>query len=619
MAERTLDIQIVTYKPEPGLLDDLLASLTEAPITGWKPRLRVCDNSVDPALAQSIRAQVADRTASTSLAAFEFVAAERNLGFGGAHNLLAQDADADFVLVLNQDIVLEPGALDILRGEALRDSDDVAAWELRQIPYEHPKSYDPANGDAPWVSGAAVLFRGRAFRELGGFEPRIFMYGEDVDLSWRLRAKGYRLRYVARAAVQHLTYNYPEEIKRTQVLGGTLSNLFLRARFGTWRDIAHGVMLICGELFVPQAFPGRRRGLATNLLRFAMQLPRFRLTKVRPTAAFAPEFRGWNYELRRDGAFHVFQSKRRAAAVRANPATTELPLVSILIRTCNRPAWLRQALESVVAQTYRPLEVVVVEDGPPNAESVVMEFAERIPVRYQSTGERVGRAQAGNLALTLAQGDYLNFLDDDDLLFADHVEVLVEAARQGNFRAAYALAWETHTDVVDTDAARYREVMHLTRHRQPFNRVVLWHHNYLPIQVVLFERSLFHQYGGFDPQLDQLEDWNLWTRYALADDFAFVPKTTSKYRVPANSKQSAARQSQLDAAYQIVKAKQAQMRIETTPFAVSAMVEDYLRNESLFHISKTDVRRWMAGHGLLRTLASYRGRVMRRLRARSSE
>ena len=61
------------------------------------------------------------------------------------------------------------------------------------------------------------------------------------------------------------------------------------------------------------------------------------------------------------------------------------------------------------------------------------------------------------------------------------------------------------------------------------------------------------------------------------------------------------------------------MRIESTPFAVSAMVEDYLRNESLFHISKTDVRRWMAGHGLLRTLASYRGRVMRRLRARSSE
>lgn len=621
MPARTLDIQVVTWRPEPGLLDNLLTSLTESPIDGWTIALRVCDNSVDPGIGHAVREQVETRTHDTFLRPVDIVISEHNRGFGSGHNMLLQRGQADFVLMLNQDVVLEPGALAILLDEAHADSPKVAAWEMRQIPYEHPKSYDPATGDAPWVSGAAVLFRREALAAVGGFESRIFMYGEDVDLSWRLRAKGWRLRYIARAAVQHLTYNYPDEIKRNQVLGGTLSNLLLRVRFGSWRDIAHGVMLICGELFVPQAFPGRRRGLAANLAKFALHFPYFRLTKVPPANGFAPEFRGWNYELRRDGAFHVFHSRRPPPGSRAEtPAVLpSTPLVSILIRTCDRPAWLRQALSSVAAQTYRPLEVIVVEDGPPNSESIVAEFASKLDIRYQATGERGGRSKAGNLALELARGDYLNFLDDDDLLFADHVEVLVDAARQGNFRAAYALAWETHTDVVDAGAAEHREVMHLTRHRQPFNRVVLWHHNYLPIQVVLFDRSLYQQYGGFDPQLDQLEDWNLWTRYALADDFVFVPKTTSKYRVPANSKQSAARQSQLDAAYQIVKAKQAQMRIETTPFAVSAMVEDYLRNESLIHISKTDVRRWMAGHSVLRTLASYRGRVMRRLRARNSE
>ncbi|MEP6702236.1 MAG: glycosyltransferase [Betaproteobacteria bacterium] len=621
MPAETLDIQIVTWRPEPGLLDDLIASLIETPIEGWTIALRICENSVDPDLSQAMRELVQARTRNSILVSVDFVASEHNRGFGGGHNLLLQRGTADYVLLLNQDVVLEPGALQILLDEAIADNEQVAAWEMRQIPYEHPKSYDPATGDAPWVSGAAVLWRGQALREAGGFEPRIFMYGEDVDLSWRLRAKGWRLRYVARAAVQHLTYNYPEEIKRNQVLGGTLSNLLLRARFGTWRDIAHGIMLICGELFVPQAFPGRRLGLLANLAKFVLHFPYFRLTKVSASTCFAPEFRGWNYELRRDGAFHVFHSKRRQSGARPHQLAVEPPppLVSILIRTCNRPAWLRHALSSVAAQTYRPLEVVVVEDGPPDSQPIVAEFASKLDIRYHPTGDRVGRSKAGNIALGLARGDYLNFLDDDDLLFADHVEVLVDAARQGNFRAAYGLAWETHTDVVDTKAGLHREVMHITRHRQPFNRVVLWHHNYLPIQVVLFERSLFLQYGGFDPQLDQLEDWNLWTRFALADDFVFVPKTTSKYRVPANTKQSAARQSQLDAAYQIVKAKQAQMRIETTPFAVSAMVEDYLRNESLIHISKTDVRRWVAGHSVLRTLASYRGRVMRRLRARNSE
>jgi GT2 family glycosyltransferase len=620
MPARTLDIQIVTWRPEPGLLDDLLASLVETPLDGWTVALRICDNSVDPELSLAIREQVEARTRNTFLAEFDFVVSEANRGFGAGHNLLQARSASAFVLLLNQDVVLEPGALPVLLDEALRDASTVAAWEMRQIPYEHPKSYDPATGDVSWVSAAAVLLRGEAFREASGFEPRIFMYGEDVDLSWRLRAKGWRLRYVARAAVQHLTYNYPDEIKRNQVLGGTLSNLFLRVRFGSWRDIMHGLVLICGELFVPQAFPGRRRGLAANLAKFAFHFPYFRLTKVPSGPQFAPEFRGWNYELRRDGAFHVFRSKRRPAG-RADSTTADstAPLVSILIRTCDRPTWLRHALASVAAQTHRPLEVIVVEDGPPKSAAVVAEFGDRLDIRYHPTGERVGRSRAGNIALEMARGDYLNFLDDDDLLFADHVEVLVDAARQGNFRAAYALAWETHTDVVDANTGEHREVMHLTRHRQPFNRVVLWHHNYLPIQVVLFERSLYQQYGGFDRELDQLEDWNLWTRYALADDFIFVPKTTSKYRVPANSKQSAARQSQLDAAYQIVKAKQAQMRIETTPFAVSAMVEDYLRNESLIHISKTDVRRWMAGHSFLRTLASYRGRVMRRLRARNSE
>jgi GT2 family glycosyltransferase len=525
---------------------------------------------------------------------------------------LQQRGSGELILLLNQDVVLEPDALAILLDEAERAEATVAAWEMRQIPYEHPKSYDPATGDVPWVSGAAVLFRRAALAEVGGFEPKIFLYGEDVDLSWRLRARGWRLHYVARAAVQHLTYNYPDEIKRHQVLGGTLSNLLLRARFGTWRDIVHGVVMLCGEMIVPQAFPGRRRGLFANLFKFAVQLPYFRLTRVAPTAGFAPEFRGWNYELRRDGAFHVFKSKRGqpAGAGAAKP-----PLVSILIRTCDRPAWLRHALNSVAAQTYRPLEVIVIEDGLPNSRSIVAEFEDRLTVRYQATGERAGRARAGNLALTLATGEYLNFLDDDDVLFADHVEVLIDAAQQGNFRAAYALSWETHTEVFDAATAEHRETMHLTRHRQPFNRVILWHHNYLPIQSVLFQRSLFQQYGGFDVQLDQLEDWNLWTRYTLADDFVFVAKTTSKYRVPANSRQSAARQGQLDAAYVMVKAKQAEMRIETTPFAVSAMVEDYLRNESLIHISKTDVRRWMAAHQILRTLASYRGRLMRRLRA----
>ncbi len=82
----------------------------------------------------------------------------------------------------------------------------------------------------------------------------------------------------------------------------------------------------------------------------------------------------------------------------------------------------------------------MVEDGPPQvARRSSSVSPTRLVVRYVATGTKVGRARAGNLALVEARGEWLNFLDDDDVLFADHVEILVDAVerhgRQGRLRA----------------------------------------------------------------------------------------------------------------------------------------------------------------------------------------
>ena len=103
----------------------------------------------------------------------------------------------------------------------------------------------------------------------------------------------------------------------------------------------------------------------------------------------------------------------------------------------------------------------------------------------------------------------------------------------------------------------------MTRHRQPFDRLTLWHHNFLPIQAVLFHRDLYARHGGFAEDMDQLEDWNLWTRYTLDDDFVLVEKTTSKYRVPASAREAAARQALLDDAYRDAVERQRAMRMST--------------------------------------------------------
>jgi glycosyltransferase involved in cell wall biosynthesis len=333
------------------------------------------------------------------------------------------------------------------------------------------------------------------------------------------------------------------------------------------------------------------------------------LTRVHPTATFRPVFSGWGYEMRRDGAFVPFVSHREEPA-RARP------LVSILIRTVDRVAWLREALESCAQQTYRNLEVVVIEDGPERSRELVEAFAGRIPIRYRATHERVGRARAGNIALAEARGEWLNFLDDDDLFFADHVEVLVDAVQRAAVAGAYALAWETQTEFLDREHARYEEVLHLTRHWQRFDRLTLWHHNYLPIQAVMFHRRLYERYGGFDETMDQLEDWNLWTRYTLEDDFIQVEKTTSKYRVPAQLRSAAERQALLDSAYADAIERQRAMKLTLSPRAFAEMAESYVRHEAVMVVTRNDLRTLVLRHGWLARLAAFRhplSRAVRRL------
>jgi GT2 family glycosyltransferase len=606
---RAVDISIVTYQPDFPLLTQLLASLSEPAAGPIARNLFIQDNSPDAEVAAKLAA-LPQLQPGGAFARVDVKHSGTNLGFGRAHNANAARGAAPFVLVLNQDCVLEPGVLERLVQGAVTDAQEIGAWELRQIPYEHPKSYDPVTLDTPWASGAAVLLRRKAFDEIGGFEPRIFMYGEDVELSWRLRARGWRVVYRPKLAVVHRTYREAGEVKPLQVFGGVATNLALRARYGGLLRTLEGLAMVAGEILAPQSFPGRRMGLVKAGLGFLWRWPYFAWTRVAATDRFRPHFSGWGYELRRDGAFHEFASRR-------DSLETEKPLVSILIRTVDRCAWLREALASCANQTYENIEVVVIEDGPEKSRAIVDEFADRLAIRYRSTGDRVGRSVAGNIALAEARGEWLNFLDDDDLFFADHVEVLVDAVRRRRVAGAYALAWETQTEFLDRQHAHYVEILHVTRHQQRFDRLELWHHNYLPIQAVLFNRRLFEEHGGFDPGMDQLEDWNLWTRYTLEDDFVLVEKTTSKYRVPADSRVAAERQALLDRAYLDALERQRKLRVTLSPREFSQMADAYVRSQAVMMVTRGDLRRFVGANRVLARLASYRQlarRVLRRQR-----
>jgi GT2 family glycosyltransferase len=542
------------------MFERLLASLAAQRKCPFALGLAVIDNSCDDRYYTTLASQLEAWRAGGALGAIELARSARNVGFGNAVNALLARTRREFVLTINPDAYLAKDALEIVFAamqERREQEYRVGGWEIRQTPYEHPKAYDPMTQHTRWISGAACIYRRSAIAEVGGFEPRIFMYGEDVDLSWRLGARGWTLRYVPSARCWHDSYRYPGEVKPVQAVEGCYTNLCLRARYGRWRDVLVGIAMILQEISQPPSFPRRRQRLAGALCRFLANARYFRRGPWRSQLPFRAEFNYWDYGAMRIGDFYAFPA----------PETAEpTPLVSIIVRTRNRWPRLREALTSIAQQTFRPIEVVVVEDGEPLVrERVEREFGGRVRLVHAATGWHAGRSRVGNLGLSLARGEWINFLDDDDALFADHVEVLVRAAlkarKEKGAVGVYGLAWEVPSEVLEEDPLRYADASPFTRYREPFSRLALCHHDFMPIQTVLFHRSCWERHGGFNESMDQLEDWNLWTRYTANDDFAMVDKTTSIYRVPADPGRAATRQAALDAAYEYAVRLQADIPI----------------------------------------------------------
>ncbi|MEH1916704.1 glycosyltransferase family 2 protein [Nostoc sp.] len=475
-----------------------------------------------------------------------------NLGFGCGHNFNLLKSDSQYFLVSNVDLEFERDAILEAVTIASTDDKDVASWEFRQKPFEHPKYYNPVTLETYWSSNACILFRRYALEKVRGYEEKIFLYGEDVELSYRLRDNGFRIKYCPSSVCWHYTYEYPNQVKRLQFLGSTVANSYIRLRYGSWKEIAAIPLMYLRLWLLPPCISKQRIGLLKNIWRILQNSLYFLITRKRSNELFP--INKWDYSFVRDGAFYQYQKKTYSS----------LPLVSVIIRTYKgRLSYLKEAVTSVFNQTYLNIELVVVEDGSSQAQYYINQVAKisKLKVIYKAE-QKCGRCHAGNVGLSLTTGNFIVFLDDDDLFFADHIEVLTnELIANPEFAATYSLSWQVATKLISLEPLRYVEISHRTVYRQPFSRALMWHHNYIPIQSILFDRKLYERYGGFDESLENLEDWNLWTRYCLKDQFLLIEKTTSMYRVPSNINEWIIRAKKLDAYYAIAVEKQKELKI----------------------------------------------------------
>ena len=196
----------------------------------------------------------------------------------------------------------------------------------------------------------------------------------------------------------------------------------------------------------------------------------------------------------------------------AKDSTPSQPLVSAIVRTVGRDTFPR-TLASLERQTWRPLEVVVVQAR----EQALPSFSTSLPV-HTTGGRALARPQAANAGLEAASGHWLFFLDEDDTVEPDHVESLLRTALGSHARVAYSQA-----RLVDARGNTQRIF------GGPFRRDLLLRSNYLSINAVLFHRSFVDSGVRFDESLETFEDWDFWLQLSNRTEFAFLPKPTANY------------------------------------------------------------------------------------------
>jgi glycosyltransferase involved in cell wall biosynthesis len=184
--------------------------------------------------------------------------------------------------------------------------------------------------------------------------------------------------------------------------------------------------------------------------------------------------------------------------------------------TYNRAPWVPEAVASVLAQTYRYFEVLVVDDGSTDATLEVLApfFREIIFLRHP---RRRGVSAARNAGVQAARGGWLAFLDSDDLWLPEKL------ACQIRFLAANP--WLNICQTEEIWLRRGQRVNPPVTHRKVGGHIFLpsLQRCLVSPSAVMLRRSLFEAAGGFDERLPAAEDYDLWLRLGWRQEVGLAP------------------------------------------------------------------------------------------------
>lgn len=127
-----------------------------------------------------------------------------NTGSAKGHNRLGENCSADYMMIMNPDVVVCPRLFSGMLEPFFDPNANAGLVEARQTPVEHQKEYDRKTLETEWSATACAIFSTETFRALNGFDSdTFFLYCDDVDFSWRVRLLGKKLIYRPDCVVFH--------------------------------------------------------------------------------------------------------------------------------------------------------------------------------------------------------------------------------------------------------------------------------------------------------------------------------------------------------------------------------------------------------------------------------
>lgn len=208
-------------------------------------------------------------------------------------------------------------------------------------------------------------------------------------------------------------------------------------------------------------------------------------------------------------------------AFKHDSETNERATIDIIMPTFNGRRSIRRAIKSLINQTYRNWNLIIVNDGGEEIKDIIDEIQDS-RIKYIRSEHR-GKSHALNIAIESSFGEYISYLDDDDILYPIHLEVLVESAVNNGWDFLYDDWYEVSMDEND------KEIKREFAFRSDVTPSMLILKNYINHKCIIHKRSLLEKAGMYDVELEVLIDWDMIRRLSFVSKPHHIWCVTSEH------------------------------------------------------------------------------------------